>query len=309
MQEKKKFKLSHLPGLLKQTFKDWNDEDPFAQSAAVAYYAIFSLPGLLIIIVTIIGIVVGEENASQRISDQVVDMLGKGSAEDIEDLIQRSQIQDNTWVATLVGIGTLLFGATGLFFQLQKALNSIWQVQKSKKAGLLIMARDRALSLGLVIAISFLLLISLVLSTVISALNGWIAQTFSEWISFVTHLINIAVSLGIFTLLFASIFKVLPDVQITWKMVWKGAFITAILFTLGKALIGYYLSMADPASSFGAAGIVIIILLWVSYTCMIVFFGAEFTQVYARRYGTNIRPSSYAEYVAEYRLKHLNEET
>lgn len=309
MEAKEKFKITHLPGLLKTTFIEWNKEDPFAQSAAVAYYAIFSLPGLLIIVVTIIGSILGEENASQKISSQVVEMIGKGSAEDIQEMIDNARIKNNTVVATIIGVATLLFGATGLFFQLQKSLNSIWQVQKSKKAGILVMARDRAMSLGLVIAISFLLLISLVLSTMISALNSWIEQTFSEWISFVTHLINISISLGIFTLLFASIFKVLPDVEIKWNMVWKGAILTALLFTLGKWLIAYYLSLANPASSFGAAGIIIIILLWVSYTCMIVFLGAEFTQIYARRYGTNIKPSSFAEYSAEYRLKQMNTES
>lgn len=306
MPEKEKFKISHLPGLLKETFKEWMAEDPFAKSAAVAYYAIFSLPGLLLIVVTIIGSVFGEAEARQRISSQVVEMLGKGSAEDIQELIQRAQIQNNSTMATIVGIAILLFGASGLFFQLQKSLNAIWQVQKSKKAGIWVMARDRAMSLGLVIAIGFLLLVSLVLSTLISALNDWITETFSEWISFVTYFINITLSLGIFTLLFASIFKVLPDVEIKWFTVWRGAFITAVLFTLGKLLISYYLSMADPASSFGAAGIVIIILLWVSYTCMIVFLGAEFTQVYARRYGIGIRPSSFAEYTPGYRLKQMD---
>lgn len=305
MEEKEKFKIAHLPWLLKRTFIEWNKEDPFAKSAAVAYYAIFSLPGLLIIVVTIIGSILGTEAASERISNQVVEMMGKGSAEDIKDMIEKSRLQSNNVVATIVGVATLLFGATGLFFQLQKALNDIWEVQKSKKAGILIMVRDRALSLGLVIAISFLLLISLVLSTVISALNSWISNTFSEWISFITHFINIAISLGIFTLLFASIFKVLPDVEIKWNMVWKGAILTAILFTLGKWLIAYYLSLTNPASSFGAAGIVIIILLWVSYTCMIVFLGAEFTQIYAHRYGAGIKPSSFAEYSAAYRLKQM----
>lgn len=307
MNNESAIRLKHLPGLLKQAFISWNREDPFAKSAAVAFYAIFSLPGLLIIVVTIIGQVMDDPNVAEDISQRLVSLMGKGSAEDVEKMINDSRIQGDNWFMSMVGIGTLIFAATGLFFQLQKSLNEIWEVQKKSTAGILVMLKDRALSLGLVIVIAFLLLIFLILSTAISLLNEWIASTFSPWISFVTYFMDISISLGVITLLFASIFKVLPDVEISWGMVWKGAFITAILFSMGKLLIGYYLSMADPASSFGAAGIIIIVLLWVSFSCMIVFFGAEFTQVYARTYNKVLRPSAHAEYTAAYRLKKMGE--
>ncbi|MEH0157868.1 YihY/virulence factor BrkB family protein [Limibacter armeniacum] len=300
---KKTFNYKDIPYLLKETYKEWDNDDPFGRSAAIAYYTIFSLPGLLIIIVTVAGMVYGEEAVQGALSDQIADMVGGKAAKEVENIIAKSKVEANFTLATFIGIGTLLFGATGLFVQLQKALNHIWGVKVKDSAGYMKLVMDRVTSLGIIIMIGFLLMVSLVLSTAISAFSDLISTYFSESLVIVSHLLNIALSLAIITLLFATIFKVLPDVDVTWKMVWKGALITAILFTLGKFGIGVYLGTSKPDSAFGAAGSIILILLWVSYSCLILFFGAEFTQVYSRTYGRGIQPSSHAERTPAFKLK------
>ena len=302
------FKLTHLPKLLSETGKNWIKNDPFGQSAAVAFYAILSMPGLTMIVISIAGYFLGDEAVSGKLSGQIASLIGKSSAEDIQSLIAKATFDDKTTFQTIMGIGSLIFGATGVFARFQMSLNATWQVQQKSSAGILKMIKDRLISLGLVVSIGFLLLISLSLTTIMSALSEWITSHLPIFLVFLSWILDITLSLGIITLLFASIYKVLPDVEMKWSMVWRGAFMTALLFTLGKYGIGLYLSKSDPGSAFGAAGSVVLILLWVSYSAMIVFFGAEFTQVYGRRYGFDIVPSSHAEYTPEYVLDNLSKE-
>lgn len=298
-----KFKLSDTLGLLKQTFKEWNNDDPFAKAAAVAYYAVFSLPGLLLITLAILGFFLDDANTANKMTEELVSFLGEDSRENIQDILASIKFEDQSFVSSVVGIGTLLFGATGLFIQLQNALNNIWDVRKKDSAGIKEVIKDRFTSLGIVVVVGFLLLMSLVLSTVISIISDWISSHFGAELVVFSQVANFVLSLGVVTVLFAAIFKVLPDVEIKWKMVWLGSFITAILFTIGKSLISLYMSFSDPSSGFGASGAVILILLWISYSCILVFFGAEFTQVFGRKYGYYIKPSKHAEKVRYYEEK------
>lgn len=292
--KEQKYRLKDTWSLLKATYKEWSDDDAFGNAASVAYYAVFSLPGLLLIIVSIIGVFMDRTDTVAEITSGLTSMIGAESAETIAEILVNANIADQSVFMTIVGIGTMLFGATGLFVQLQKSLNSIWEVKKNENAGFITLLKDRATSLGIIIVIGFLLLLSLVLSTVIASLGNWLTRNFSESLFLLAYIANIVLSIIIVALLFAAIFKILPDVKIKWRMVWIGAILTSILFTIGKALIALYLSESNPGATFGAAGAIILFLLWISYSCLILFFGAEFTQVFGRRYGYQFEPSSHA---------------
>ena len=211
------FKFKEVPGLIKETFKNWNGGDPFGQSAAVAYYALFSLPGLLMVVVTIAGIALGEKAVTHELSAQLTSALGKETAESVETMINNTNSKDNSTLSTIIGIATLLFGATGLFIQLQKSLNKIWDVKAKDDSGWKKLLKDRATSLGIIISIGFLLLISLALTSVLSLLSDWISTMVPEFLMVVFFVANFLVSYGIITVLFAIIFRVLPDAEITWE--------------------------------------------------------------------------------------------
>ncbi len=282
---------------------EWNEDEPFRQSAVIAYYSIFSLPALLIIIVNTVGIVLGEDAVQGNISAQISDLVGNEAALQVEEMIANVSQQGNNVIAIVIGLGTLLFGATGVFYQLQQSLNQVWEVELKPNTGYAKLAIDRATSLGVILAIGFLLLVSLALTAGLTALGDWIERQLPDFMYYFFQVLNLLVSFGVVTLLFALIYKVLPDVKISWHAVWVGALVTALLFTIGKSAIGFYFGKSNPASAFGAAGSVILILLWVNYSALIFLFGAEFTQVYARRYGERIEPNSYAQRTAEFRLK------
>ncbi|MFD2163532.1 YihY/virulence factor BrkB family protein [Paradesertivirga mongoliensis] len=290
-----KFKIRDIPNLLKETYKDWMDDEPFDLSAIVAYYSIFSLPALLIIIVTVAGIAFGREEVQNQLSGQIGSMIGADTAKDVQAMIVSSQQQDNKGIALIIGIATLLFGATGVFMALQKSLNRVWEVKADpKKSGIKTLVKARAVSFGIILAIGFLLLISLTLTAGLTALSDWIKLRLPDIFLYLFYVINFLITLGIISLLFALLFRFLPDVKIEWRSVWTGAIITALLFVLGKYALAFYFGQAEPGSTYGAAGSIILILLWVSYSCLIMFFGAEFTQVYAKKYGHSIEPNANA---------------
>jgi membrane protein len=303
---KKGFNLKDVFTLFKETFQEWNAKEPFELSAVVAYYAIFSLPGLLIIVIAIAGFFFGEEAVKGEVAGQISKMLGKEAANGVQEMIVNSYKSNSSVMATIIGIGTLLFGATGVFFQLQKSLNKLWNVKADPKAGVKKLLLDRATSFGIILAIGFLMMISLLLTTVLSVLSDWISHILPDFMLYLFVVLNFVVSFGIITVLFALIFKVLPDIKIPWKPVWIGSIITAFFFEIGRFALGIYFSKAEPGSTYGAAGSVILILLWVSYTCMILFFGAEFTQVYSRRSGLKIEPADNAVPTAD--RKQMREE-
>ncbi len=283
-----KFKLRHLPALIVDTFKAWNADDPFRLSAVVAYYAILSLPGLLVIIINLVGSIWGTEIVQGKLTHEISEALGRDAAESIQAMMLETQTGNSSEIANILGVGILIFGATGVFYHLQLSLNQIWRIKPDPNSNIIKMLVDRARSFAFILAIGFLLLISFLITTAISALNGYIRSVLPDIVLYFAYILDFLLSTGIVTILFALIFRYLPDTKIRWKTVWIGALITAVLFVLGKFLLGLYFGEADPGSTYGAAGTIVLILLWVSYSCLILFFGAEFTKVYANRYGMGI---------------------
>lgn len=280
----KKFKFKHLPKLIKETYFAWDSNEPWRASAAVAYYAVLSLPGLLVIIVNIVGSIWGREIVQGKLHNQIAEALGRDSATVIENLVTQSLDTQSSLISTIIGITTILFGATGVFFQLQISLNKIWRVESSDFSFWKLLG-NRAKSLAFILVIGFLLLISFILTTALSALSDYLRQMFPNIVVYLAYLFDMVVSLGVISTLFALMFQYMPDTKIRWKTVWIGAVITALLFILGKFLLGLYFGESNPASTYGAAGSIVLVLLWVSYSCLIFFFGAEFTRIYSVNYG------------------------
>lgn len=280
--------------ILKETFSEWMGDQAPALGAALAYYTVFSLAPLLIISISIAGLVFGREAAQGQIFDQLRGLLGDASGHAMEVIVQDASAEPKTGlVATVVGFITLLFGASGVFGQLQVSLNAIWGVQPKPGRGIVGIIQDRILSFGFILVVGFLLLVSLLLTAAIS----FVGQRFGEMVpgmEVLAQLLNAIFSLAVITLLFAMMFKFLPDAIIAWRDVWIGAFLTALLFSVGKFALGFYLGTSGVASSYGAAGSLIVLLVWVYYTSQIVFFGAEFTQVYANRFGSHVTPANNA---------------
>ena len=292
---KTKHTIKDLGKLFKTTFKEWNEKDPFRQSAVIAYYAIFSIPGLLVLIITIAGYFFGKDTVNQDILRQVSSTLGSETALQIKDILEKSHQSKSTVWGSIIGIVILLIGATGVFVELQKTLNLIWNVKVKKQNGIILYLKSRMFSFGLILAIAFLLIISLVISTALAAMSDWVKVDTSAFMITVFNILNLIISLAVISLLFAMIFKILPDAKIEWKHVWLGSLVTGLLFTIGKTALAYYFGQAEPASIYGAAGSVILILLWVSYSSMILFFGAEFTAAYAKMYSGTIAPTEIAK--------------
>ena len=262
--------------------------------AALAYYTVFSLAPLLIIIIGVAGLVFGPEAAQGQIFEQLRGLLGEASAKSMQDLVENANAKPATGIfATVIGIVTLLFGASGVFGQLQTSLNAIWGVQPKPGRGVLGIIQDRILSFGFILVVGFLLLVSLLLTAAIALVGEW-SGGMMPGMEFLIQLLNSVLSLAVITLLFAMLFKFLPDAKIAWHDVWIGAFITAVLFTVGKFALGLYLGKSSVSSSYGAAGSLIVLLLWVYYSSQILFFGAEVTQVYANRFGSHVAPADNA---------------
>lgn len=288
-----------LAFIFRDTFNQWLAREPFRSSAVISFYTIFSLPGLLVIIINLAGYFYGEEAVTRRISSEIGNMIGRNTAKDIEAIIANASVHQDFTFASLVGIATLIFGATGVFYQLQQTLNVIWEVKPQPKRKIVKMVLDRIFSFGLILAVGFLLLVSLVLSTLLSIVSSWVAYYFSETFNVVFRILDLSLSLGVVTFLFAAIFKFLPDAKIPWKDVWVGALVTAMLFVIAKFALGLYFGHSNPASAYGAAGTVILLMLWVSYAGLILLFGAEFTRIYADRHGTQIKPLEFAVSTAD----------
>ena len=290
---KSRFKYKHIPSLLWESAKEWNQDGVWQLSASIAYYAILSLPGLLIIIISIVGVIWDQDIATGRLTSDLAGLIGWDAAEDINKMLQTAD-RDNGFIASLVGIATLLFGATGLFVQLQISLNKIWRLKINPKTPWWKLLTDRAKSFGFILVVGFLILISFVLSALISMLQDIIQTNFPAYLIYLAHALNFLIALIIISFLFGLMFRYLPDSNLKWKIIWPGAILTALLFELGKFLLELYFSNASPASAYGAAGILVLLLLWVSYSALILFYGAEFVKVYAQRYYNGIQPNSKA---------------
>jgi membrane protein len=284
--------LKSLLILLKVAFKGWWSKDPFRESAVIAYYSIFSLPGLLVVIVTLAGFLFGHEIVSKHIADQITDTLGAETAKQIQTMIvQAGRIQNSVWL-TVIGLVVIIIGATGVFAQFQQSLNAIWEVKPDKSnSGTWSVIRVRLFSFGLIVALAFLLIVSLVVSALLSVIGVLISYHVSDLFLTAVLMVNFVFSFIILSVLFALMFKFFPDAKIKWKDAWIGSLVTAFLFEIGKAGLGLYFSKADPGVGYGAAGSIILILLWVSYSSMLVLFGAEFTHAYAVRNSDKVVPA------------------
>jgi membrane protein len=280
-------------GLVKETFQGWQEDGALDLGAALAYYAIFSLAPLLLIVIAVAGLVWGREAVQGQLVGQLQGLVGEQGGQAIQTMIANAGKHGSGVLATIVGVVTIVFGATGVFAQLQSSLDRIWHVEPKPGGGIWGFVKTRILSFGMVLGIGFLLLISLVVTTAVSAVGAW-ATGLLPAAKVLVEAGTFVLSFALITLLFAMIYKVLPDVEIGWRDVWIGAAATALLFTVGKFLIGLYLAKSSVASTYGAAGSLVIVLLWIYYSSQILFLGAEFTQVYASHYGSNIRPSAHA---------------
>nr|WP_155707432.1 YihY/virulence factor BrkB family protein [Gloeocapsopsis dulcis] len=278
---------------MKETIAEWNKDKVARIAAALAYYTIFSLAPLLIIVIAITGSVFGEDAARNEIVAQIEGLVGRDGAEFIQTAIENASQPAEGTFASVISIAVLLFGATGLFAELQDALNTVWEVKPKPEQGLLNVIRNRFLSFAMILGIGFLLLVSLVLS---AGLAG-VVNFFSNWLPFLgpfLQLLSFIFGFLVTTFLFAAIYKILPDVKITWGDVWIGAIITSFLFSIGRFLLGQYLGNNSFGSIYGAAGSLVVVLAWVFYASQILLLGAEFTQVYARRFGSGITPAENA---------------
>ncbi|MGG9970890.1 YihY/virulence factor BrkB family protein [Ferruginibacter sp. SUN002] len=278
----------------KQVIAEFIEDNALKYSASLSYYTIFSLAPMMIIIFTFSGFLFSQQAMQGQIFDEIKNLVGSEAALQIQTTIKNIHLSKDTWVATTIGIITLIVGATGIFGEMQDSLNKIWGLQLKPTSGLKKIFTNRLLSFSLVLSLGFVLTVSLILNAIIfglgSHLNNFFSGKFYDLIPFFENIFSFLVT----TVLFAAIFKILPDAKIKWKDVFIGALVTSLLFMLGKFLIGYYLSASKLTTIYGAAGSVIIILLWTYYSSAILFMGAEFTKVYALRYDRRISPNNYS---------------
>lgn len=281
--------------LATQTVKEWSEDKAARLAASLSYYTVFSIPPLLILFLVVAGQLYDQTAVRTQLIDQISGLVGPTGAEAIGMILDNASSPEGTIIATLVSFATLLFGASGVFGQLQDALNTIWNVE-IVESGLLLTIQKRFFSFTMVLGVAFLLMVSLVVSSWLAALNTFVSDVIPTLV-ILAQIVNFMVSLVVISVLFALIFKVVPDIKIAWGDVWIGAIVTALLFTIGKWGIGLYLGNSAPSSTYGAAGSLIVILLWVYYSAQILFFGAEFTQVYANKFGSGVKADEGAKLV------------
>lgn len=290
-----RYHVSDILALLKATATEFSDNNAFRHAAALSYYTIFSLPPLLLIVITSASAVYGGEALTGQIYGQIKGLVGAEAAAFLQESIAKFTLQQKTGLATAVGLGALIFAATTFFVTLQESINDIWNLKvKTTGIGVGQYLRQRVLSFGLILSVALLLLTSFVISAFLGIFTGYLQRMLPDIGLIAIRLVDITLSLVVTTVLFGMIYRFLPDAIIRWRDVGIGAFITAVLFILGKYLISFYISKADPGSAFGAAGSAIVLLVWIYYSSLIIFFGAEFTQEFADTYGQKVQPRSYA---------------
>ncbi|TDU69319.1 membrane protein [Prosthecobacter fusiformis] len=282
--------------LLRATLESWVEDKALRLSAAVAYYSIFSIAPLLILSISLAGVVFGEEAVKGHLQSQLINYVGEPAATAVQSMVKSAARAEQGFIATVLGFVTLLLGATGVFGQLKDALNTIWEVRVKPGKAWLQWLRERVVSFGMVLVIGFLLLTSLLLTTAMAGLHEYLETVYPVPGFFWTG-VSLLTSFGFVTVLFAFIFKVLPDAIIAWRDVWAGAIFTSALFEIGKLGLSLYLGRESTVSSYGAAGAVVLLLLWVYYNACILFLGAEFTQIYTLHTGRRIRPAPGAELI------------
>lgn len=286
--------LSKTWYLLKTTFLEFNDDNAIKLSAALSYYTIFALPPLLIIIITICGFFFGEEAVTGELYGQINRLVGNEAAIQIQDAIKNVQLSDSNVFVTIFGVVMLLIGASGVFAEIQSSINFIWGLRAKPNKGLKKFIQNRIMSFSMIVSVGFLMLVSLMVNATLDLLNSRLKIYLEDSTVYLFYVLNLIIVLASITLLFAIIFRTLPDGIIKWKDAFIGAGCTAVLFMIGKFAIGFYLGNSTIASVYGAAGSIIIILVWVYYSAIILYFGAEFTKVYAKSFGGQIAPNEYS---------------
>jgi membrane protein len=286
--------LKAVCNLFERAFSEWRHDKASRLGAALAYYALFSLSPSLIIVIAVAGLLFGREAAEGRILAQIQGIVGPDVAGAIRGMLESAQKPSSGILATLLGLLTLLFGATGVLVELQDALNTVWEIPPASRSGWREIIKSRVVSLAILLAGGFLLLLTLALSAALGAIEHLFGTSVPGWV-YLGQAADLFLSFGLAALLFAVIFKYLPDIEIQWNDVWIGAAVTSFLFTIGKTLIGLFIGKSSVASVYGAAGSLVALLIWVYYSTQIFFFGAEFTQVYANQFGSRLllrRPSA-----------------
>lgn len=298
-------KKKSLFAVLKSSFRSFIEDNAFKLSASLSYYTVFSLGPLLIIIISLAGVFYGKEAVQGEIYNQINGLVGSEAAEQIQHIIANIQQTEQGMLAAIIGAAVLILGATGVFIEMQDSINYIWSVKAKPKKGWLKFIMNRVLSFSLIVSMGFILLVSLIVSAFIEILNKQLARYLPQATVYLVYLLNIAVILLVISLLFAVIFKVLPDASIRWKDAFRGALFTALLFIIGKFAIGFYLGRANMGLTYGAAASIVVILTWVYYSALILYFGAEFTKMYAIQKGGGIRPKSTSVFIVKKETREL----
>lgn len=283
--------IKRFYALLKQTVMNWLDDYAPSMGAAIAFYTVFSLAPLVIIVIGVAGFFWGHEAVQGQLFHQVSALVGAEGGKAVESVVLGAQEPAQGIAATVLSVVMLMVGATTVFSELQSALDRIWRVDTKKQSGIWALIRARLLSFGLILTLAFLLIVSLIVSTVLAALGSWLGGGVPGWETLL-QTVNAAITLGILTLLFGMIYRFMPQVEVAWRDVWAGAFATAVMFEIGKFLIGLYMAKASVASSYAAAGSLVVVLIWVYYAAQVFLLGAEFTRVYAEAHGSRRERSS-----------------
>ncbi|WP_434641526.1 YihY/virulence factor BrkB family protein [Achromobacter piechaudii] len=285
-----KMAIKRLYALVKQTVMNWLDDYAPSMGAAIAFYTVFSLAPLVIIVIGIAGFFWGHEAAQGQLFEQISALVGAEGGKAVESVVLGAQEPAQGIAATVISVLMLVIGATTVFSELQSALDRIWKVNAKKQSGIWALIRARLLSFGLILTLAFLLIVSLIVSTVLAALGSWLGGGDPGW-GLLLQAVNEAVTVGILTLLFGMIYRFMPQAPVAWRDVWAGAFVTAVLFEIGKFLIGLYMAKASIASSYAAAGSLVVVLIWVYFAAQVFLLGAEFTRVFAEAHGSHTERS------------------
>ncbi|WP_159468353.1 YihY/virulence factor BrkB family protein [Dyadobacter sp. 3J3] len=292
--------------LLSETFNEFMNDNGLKLSAALSYYTIFSLAPMLLVIISVLSIFFGRDAIQGELFDQIRGLVGDNAAAQLQEILKNAQVSNKSGVAAAIGVGTLLIGATGVFAEIQDSINYIWSIKSKPKKGWLQYLKNRLLSFSIILTLGFLLLVSLGVNAVVDLLSTRLQQYFSEASVVLFYIVNQVVVLAIITSLFTVIFKVLPDGFLRWKECLVGAVFTAVLFLVGKFVITFYIGKADLGATYGTSASIVILLTWVYYSSIILYFGAEFTKVYAKLDGIGIAPNQHAVLIVR---KEIDEET
>jgi len=296
---KKKLTLKGVWQLIKEAASGFSDDKVLKLSGSLAYFTIFSIGPLILIIIFLADLFWGREAVEGSIYGQIKGFIGPDAALQIQDIIKNAAISGKSTFTAVIGIATLVVGATGVFAEIQDSINTIWGLKPKPKKGLIKMVLTRLLSFSVIVSLGFLLLVSLIVNAVIEALINKLMSVFPDGAVVLGYIVNLVVTFGVTTLLFAIIFMILPDAKIKWRDVLIGAMVTTVLFMIGKFAITFYIGTSNVGSTYGAAGSLVVILLWVYYSSVILYFGAEFTKAYAANYGSHIEPNQYAVWIKQ----------